>query len=388
MILKNLLAAMTRRRAGLALAALPLVATAIAAAPALGQDKVYRSEKAAFRLHIVAGGLENPWGLAFLPGGDMLVTERPGRLRLIKDGKLIKAPIAGVPGVVARGQGGLLDVVAHPRFAETRVIYLTYSGRGPDGVGTHVARAKFDGSRLADVEVIFSAEPRSSGGAHFGSRIVFDREGLMYVTSGERQEADNAQSLSTHTGKVLRLTDEGKVPPGNPFVNRPGAKPEIFTYGHRNPQGIARHPETGAIWAVEHGARGGDEINILKGGTNYGWPVITYGRSYAGFSIGEGTHKPGMAQPIKYWVPSIAPSGMAFYTGDKFPAWKGNLFVGALVLTHLNRLTLDGDNVVGEERLLKEWDQRIRDVRNGPDGYLYILTDEDPGVLARLEPAS
>ncbi|MDH3241664.1 MAG: PQQ-dependent sugar dehydrogenase [Alphaproteobacteria bacterium] len=381
---------LARRAACTTLTAAVLVTLGCAAAPvqdaAPAEDKVYRSQQAAFRLKAIASGLENPWALAFLPGGDMLVTERPGRLRLIRDGKLVKAPIAGVPPVVERGQGGLLDVVTHPKFAENRLIYLTYAGRRMDGIGTHVARARFTGDRLEDLKVIFAARPGGSGGVHFGSRIVFGADGLMYITTGERGEPENAQKLTTLIGKVIRLTDDGKVPPGNPFVNRAGTQPEIFTYGHRNAQGIARHPGTGAIWAVEHGARGGDEINILKRGANYGWPVITYGMSYAGFPIGEGTHKPGMEQPIKYWVPSIAPSGMAFYTGDKFPGWKGNLFVGALALQHLNRLTLDGEHVVGEERLLEDWHQRIRDVRNGPDGYLYILTDEDPGAVVRLEP--
>lgn len=370
--------------------ALALLAAAIfglAAQGAAAQDRTYRSERAAFRLNTIAGGLEHPWGLAFLPGGDILVTERPGRLRVIRNGKLDPRPVAGAPKVVDRGQGGLLDVITHPRFAENRLIYLSYAGRGRDGVGTHVARARFEGDRLAGLRVVFAALPRKSGGVHFGSRMVFGPDGMLYVTSGERGESDNAQKLGTHTGKVIRVTEDGKVPPDNPFVGRAGARPEIFSYGHRNPQGIARHPATGKIWEVEHGPLGGDEINILKSGVNYGWPVITYGRSYMGFSIGEGTHKPGMAQPIKYWVPSIAPSGMAFYTGDKFPGWRGNLFVGALALQHLNRLTLDGEKVVGEERLLKDWGQRIRDVRDGPDGYLYILTDEDPGVLVRLEPA-
>lgn len=372
-------------RAGFVLLAAALFC--LAAQGVVAQDRVYRSERAAFRLNTIAGGLEHPWGVAFLPGGDILVTERPGRLRVIRGGKLQPRPVSGVPKVVARGQGGLMDVIAHPRFADNRLIYLSYAAKGRDGVGTHVARARLEGDKLTGLRVIFAALPRNSGGVHFGSRMVFGRDGSLYITSGERGEPDDAQKLATHTGKVIRLTDTGAVPPDNPFVGRAGAKPEIFTYGHRNPQGIARHPATGRIWAVEHGPKGGDEINILAPGTNYGWPVITYGRSYIGFSIGEGTHKPGMAQPIKYWVPSIAPSGMAFYTGAKFPGWTGSLFVGALVLQHLNRLTLKGDKVVGEERLLRKWDMRIRDVRNGPDGYLYILTDEDPGALVRLEPA-
>ena len=364
-------------------AALFCLATQVVAA----QDKVYQSERATFRLNTIAGGLENPWGMAFLPGGDILVTERPGRLRVIRGGKLQRRWVGGVPKVVARGQGGLLGVVAHPGFAKNRLIYLSYAAKGRDGVGTHVARALFHDNKLTDLRVIFAARPQNSGSVHFGSRMVFGLDGMLYITSGERGEPDNAQKLNTHTGKVIRLTADGIVPPVNPFTRRAGVRPEIFTYGHRNPQGIARHPTTGKIWAVEHGPKGGDEINILTPGTNYGWPVITYGRSYIGLSIGEGTHKPGMAQPIKYWVPSIAPSGMAFYTGAKFPGWKGSLFVGALALQHLNRLTLDGDKVVGEERLLRKWGMRIRDVRDGPDGYLYILTDEDPGALVRLEPA-
>ena len=375
----------SKRRAGFVLLAGALFC--LAAQGVMAQDRVYRSERAAFRLNTIAGGLEHPWGMAFLPGGDILVTERPGRLRLIRGAKLQRRPVGGVPNVVARGQGGLMDVIAHPRFADNRLIYLSYAAKGRDGVGTHVARARLEGDKLTGLRVIFAALPRNSGGVHFGSRMVFGRDGLLYITSGERGESADAQKLTTHTGKVIRLTDTGAVPPDNPFVGRAGAKPEIFTFGHRNPQGIARHPATGRIWAVEHGPKGGDEINILAPGTNYGWPVITYGRSYIGFSIGEGTHKPGMAQPIKYWVPSIAPSGMAFYTGAKFPGWTGSLFVGALALQHLNRLTLKGDKVIGEERLLREWDKRIRDVRNGPDGYLYILTDEDPGALVRLEPA-
>ncbi len=373
------------RMTGFALLAAALLC--LAAQSAWAQDRVYRSERAAFRLNTIAGGLEHPWGVAFLPGGDILVTERPGRLRVIRGGKLQRRPVVGVPMVVDRGQGGLMDVIAHPRFAGNRLIYLSYAARGADGVGTHVARARFEGDKLTGVRVIFAALPRNSGSKHFGSRMVFGPDGLLYITSGERGESEDAQKLSTHTGKVIRITGAGAVPPDNPFVGRGGAKPEIFSFGHRNPQGIARHPVTGKIWAVEHGPKGGDEINILGPGVNYGWPVITYGRSYIGFSIGEGTHKPGMAQPIKYWVPSIAPSGMAFYTGDKFPGWRGSLFVGALVLKHLNRLTLNGDRVVGEERLLSDWGMRIRDVRSGPDGYLYILTDEDPGALVRLEPA-
>ena len=374
----------TKRMRGLAL--LGLACSSLAAPSAVAQDKLYLSQRAAFRLNTIAGGLVHPWAMAFLPGGDILVTERPGRLRVVRAGKLQRRPVAGLPKVAAQGQGGLMDVILHPRFAENRLIYLSYTARGAGGIGTHVARARLSGGKLTGLRVIFAALPRNSGGRHFGSRMVFGPDGLLYITSGDRGESADAQSLATHTGKVVRITDSGAVPRDNPFAGRAGARAEIFTTGHRNPQGIARHPATGRIWAVEHGPMGGDEINILAPGANYGWPAITYGRSYAGFSIGEGTHKPGMAQPIKYWVPSIAPSGLAFYTGARFPGWTGSLFVGALVLKHLNRLTLAGDRVVGEERLLSDWGRRIRDVRDGPDGYLYILTDENPGALVRLEP--
>ncbi len=343
-----------------------------------------------FRAVTLTEGLEYPWGLAFLPDGKMLVTERPGRLRLIgADGRLDPRPIAGVPAVAAVGQGGLLDVALHPEFARNGWVYLSYAAHGPGGYGTEVARARLEGHALRDLKVIFSMRPKTTTGHHFGSRLAFDRQGYLYITLGDRGEMDRAQRLDDHAGSVIRLHDDGRVPADNPFVAVPNALPEKFTLGNRNIQGAALHPVTGVLWAHEHGPQGGDEINIIRAGTNYGWPVITYGRNYgSGTPIGEGTHKAGMAQPLWQWTPSIAPSGMAFYTGDRFPAWRGNLFVGALRGQMLVRLELDGERIVREERLVESTVGRIRDVRNGPDGFLYLLTDDGRGRLIRLEPGS
>ncbi len=345
------------------------------------------SEKQDFRLVTVAEGLEHPWGLAFLPDGGLLVTERPGRLRVIRDGRLDPAPAAGLPDISDGGQGGLLDVALHPDFARNGLIYLSYSAESLFQRGTEVARARFTDGRLTDLEVVLEVGPKSRGGRHFGSRLAFAPDGLFYVTAGERGDPDRAQDLGDLAGSVLRIADDGTVPPDNPFVGRDGVRPEIFSYGHRNPQGLAVHPETGALWAVEHGPRGGDELNLLRPGANYGWPVITYGESYAGFPIGEGTAKPGLEQPLRYWVPSISPSGLAFYTGEAFPAWRGDLFLGALSGQALVRLELDGERVVREERLLEDLGARVRDVRSGPDGFIYLLTDHPDGKLLRLEPA-
>ncbi len=353
----------------------------------LASAETVSSERHDFRLVTVADGLEHPWSLAFLPGGGMLVTERAGRLRVIRQGKLDPSPVPGLPEVAAGGQGGLLDIALHPGFVENRLIYLTYAAESFFFKGTEVARARFTDGRLTDLETILEVRPKSSGGRHFGSRLAFGPDGTLYVTVGERGDPDRAQDPDDLAGSILRITENGAVPPDNPFIGRGGARPEIYTFGHRNPQGLAVHPDTGEVWAVEHGPRGGDELNILVPGANYGWPVITYGESYAGFAIGEGTSKPGMAQPVRYWVPSISPSGMAFYTGDAFPSWRGNLFLGALSGLALVRLELDGNEVVHEERLLRDLGLRIRDVRNGPDGTLYLLTDEPDGKLLRLEPA-
>jgi len=337
----------------------------------------------------IAEGLEHPWGLAFLPDGRMLVTERPGRLRFVgKDGALSE-PIAGVPAVHAKGQGGLLDVILDPEFTQNSVIYLSYAERGEgDENGTAVARARLDGNRLADISVIFRQQPKFASGHHFGSRLVFARDGNLFVTTGERNsQRDLAQDLGTHIGKVLRITKDGAPPADNPFIAKKGALPEIWSYGHRNIQGAALYPATGELWTHEHGPRGGDEINVTRPGRNYGWPVITYGREYSGPSIGEGTEKEGMEQPLHYWVPSIAPSGMVFHSGNAYPAWKGQLFVGALAATQLVRLELDPEgHVRSEERIAIG--KRVRDVREGPDGALYLLTDEDAGQVLRVVPAT
>ncbi len=372
----------TVRRCGVLLGAL---ATAGCGGGTAAAEGPVVSEQATFELVTVASGLDHPWGMAFLPDGALLITERGGQLRLLRDGQL--EPIEGVPEVAASGQGGLLDIALHPGFASNRWIYLSYAGPGADGAATTVARARLGEGALEDLEVIFRAVPEIRSSKHFGSRLVFDRDGFLYVTAGERGQGARAQDLAQHPGSVLRLGDDGSVPEGNPFVGRADAQPEIFAYGHRNPQGMAVHPETGAIWTQEHGPRGGDEVNIERAGANYGWPVITYGIDYSGAPVGEGTHKEGMEQPVHYWVPSIAPSGMAFYEGDAFPEWQGDLFVGALKDQLLARLELDGERVVAEERLLEGEIGRIRDVETGPDGFLYLLTDESDGALYRLEPA-
>lgn len=354
---------------------------------AVATGDVVDTEEYRVKVVTVTSGLEHPWGLAFLPDGRMLVTERPGRLRLIDNGQLDPLSVSGLPDVKPSGQGGLLDVAIHPKFAENQLVYLTYAARGQGGVGTEVVRGSLIGHRLEDIDVIFRALPKSSGGRHFGSRLLFDPQGLLYVTLGDRGDRPRAQDLSDHAGSIVRLRDDGSVPNGNPFIDQANTRPEIYTYGNRNVQGIALQPGTDTVWAHEHGPQGGDEVNIIRSGTNYGWPVITYGRNYGiGTRIGEGTTKPGMAQPVHYWVPSIAPSGMAFYDGDKFPQWRGNLFVGALKDRLLVRLQIQGQRVVKEERILENVLGRIRDVRNGPDGYIYLLTDETDGVVARVEP--
>jgi glucose/arabinose dehydrogenase len=356
--------------------------------PALAAAQTYRSDEHSFRVVKLVEGLQQPWSLAFLPDGRMLVTEKAGRLRVIADGKLDPRPIEGLPAeVTVHGQGGLHDVVPHPQFAKNSLVYLAYAGRGADGAGTELARGRLVGYRLEEVQVLFRQSPKGTRGQHFGGRIVFDRQGYVYLTLGDRGEMPRAQRPDDHAGSVIRLHDDGRVPQDNPFVGRAGWKPEKFTLGNRNMQGAALHPQSGMLWTHEHGPQGGDEINVIRAGVNYGWPVITYGVQYGiGTKIGEGTRKEGMAQPLHYWVPSIAPSGMAFYTGDKFPKWKGDLFVGALRDQMLVRLKLDGEKVVSEERLLKGVLGRIRDVRAGPDGLIYVLTDDPHGVLARIEP--
>ncbi|NCF29345.1 MAG: PQQ-dependent sugar dehydrogenase [Gammaproteobacteria bacterium] len=350
------------------------------------ESAVFDSELERFRVNTLVRGLDHPWGLAFLPGGDMLITERPGRLLRIDGKSLQRRSVRGLPAIAAVGQGGLLDVTLHPGFDSNQLIYFSFTG-DDDGVGTEVARGRLAGDALENVEIIFRALPKSGGGRHFGSRLLFDTNGHLLITLGERGDRPRAQDISDHAGSVIRINDDGSVPADNPFATTPEARPEIYTYGNRNVQGIALDPVSGLVWAHEHGPQGGDEVNVLVAGRNYGWPVITYGRNYVtGTKIGEGTHKQGMEQPRHYWTPSIAPSGMTLYTGDKFPAWRGNLFVGALKYRLLVRLEERDQNIVHEERMLEDVLGRIRDVRTGPDGYIYLLTDQDDGVLARLEP--
>jgi glucose/arabinose dehydrogenase len=351
-----------------------------------GDQREFDTSAGRVRLTTIAGGLEHPWAVAFLPGGGMLVTERPGRLRPIGADGRVGPPIAGVPRVFASGQGGLLDVALDPEFAANRLVYLSYAEPGDAGAGTAVARGRLGEGRLEEVGVIFRQQPKVEGGSHFGSRLVFAPGGMLFVTLGERTQRDRAQSLADHLGTVVRIAPDGSVPKDNPFVGRADALPEIWSYGHRNVQGAALHPETGRLWTVEHGPRGGDEVNVPAAGRNHGWPVIGYGRHYSMAKIGEGTAKAGMEQPVHYWDPSIATSGMAFYTGDAMPGWRGSLFVGGLTARQVSRLELSGERVVREERLFADFGRRIRDVRQGPDGKLYLLTDEGNGELIRVDP--
>jgi aldose sugar dehydrogenase len=366
-----------------------MLALSAAASTAAAQN--FPSSAGDLTVETVARGLNHPWGLAFLPDGRMLVTERPGRLRIMtRDGKVSPA-VTGVPQVRASGQGGLHDVVLDRDFASNNTIYFCYAEPAAGGGRTAMARARFtDGEapQLANVKVIFRQEGPLSSGNHYGCRIVQGRDGNLWLTMGDHfTYRDEAQNLGNHLGKIVRLTPDGAVPSDNPFVGRRDAKPEIWSYGHRNSQGAALHPQSGKLWMHEHGPRGGDEINIPLAGKNYGWPVIGYGIDYSGAKIHEAAAKPGMEQPIKYWVPSIAPSGMAFYTADLFPNWKGNLFVGALAGQLLVRLELDGEKVTKEERLLQNLRQRIRDVRQGPDGAIWLLTDSSDGRVLRVTPA-
>ena len=366
--------------------------------PVLGQAPVLRSASHDYRVVTVAEGLINPWSIGVLPGGDILITERPGRLRLVRNGVLRMEPIEGVPDVLAEGQGGLLDVVPHPDFETNQWLYLSYSkpiGDGTEGT-TAVARGRFENDRLMNVEDIFVAKSQGRPG-HYGSRLAFDTDGHLFVTVGDRQvastgdlEAHPAQDISNHDGTVNRLNEDGSVPADNPFVGQGGTLPEIWSYGHRNPQGLAIHPETGDVWAIEHGPQGGDELNRILPGLNYGWPVIGYGVNYgSGLAIHEGTMRDGIESPTHFWVPSIATSGLMVYTGDLFPAWKGSIFIGGLAGEQIARLTMDGQRVVREETLFQGMG-RVRDVRQSADGYVYVAIDGRGGSttsVVRLEPA-
>jgi len=369
---------------------LPAIASVLAF-PALAVDEVFETEGPSIQVQTVADGLSHPWALAFLPDGSMLVTEREGNLRHVSDG--VSDPIAGVPEVDSRGQGGLLDVAIDPQFEENRLVYLSFAEAGDGGNGTAVARGTLseDHSTLENVEVIFRQQPKVESELHFGSRLVFDRDGFLFITLGERsheQFRGQAQELNSHLGKIIRVNPDGSVPDDNPFVDQEGALPEIWSYGHRNVQAAALNPDTGILWEIEHGPRGGDELNIVERGANYGWPVVTLGINYDGTTIGEGVeHQEGMVDAIRTWTPVIAPSGMIFYQGEAFPDWQGNVFVGGLASTALVRLTVDGDSISGEERLLESLGLRIRDVAEGPDGAIYVATDESDGEILRLSPA-
>ncbi|MGN6458666.1 MAG: PQQ-dependent sugar dehydrogenase [Achromobacter mucicolens] len=363
---------------------------AFAAAPAVAQAS-QEPPSAPARVTPVVGGLDHPWSMAFLPDGGILITERPGNLRLLRTPGGLSKPLSGVPQVAARGQGGLLDVALSPDFATDRYVYLAYAESDGDKSGTAVGRGRLadDASGLEGFKVLFRQEPKLSSGQHFGSRLVFDGKGYLYIALGENNQRPTAQDLDKLQGKVVRLKTDGSVPADNPFVGKPGARPEIWSYGHRNPQGMALNPWTGELWENEHGPRGGDEINVVKPGKNYGWPLATYGINYSGFAIPEakGETLPGMEPPIHWWPKSPAISGMAFYDADRFPVWRNSLFIGALGNQNLIRLTVDGNRVVEKERLLVDRKRRIRDVRQGPDGYVYVLTDASPGELLRVAPA-
>lgn len=369
----------------LLLAALSLSSSAFAA-PA----KTFQTEKLSVTLETIVEGLDHPWALAFLPDRKMLVTERSGQLRIIGPDGTLSKPLTGVPPVFAAGQGGLLDVVLDPKFTSNRTIYISFAedrGDGHNGTSVASARLREDLSGIEDVKIIFRQQPGYTGRNHFGSRLVFDREGMLFVTLGERFDLrQEAQNPANHLGKIVRIKPEGGAAPGNPYLGQPGKQPEIWSIGHRNVQGAALNPATGELWTAEHGARGGDEINIPRSGRNYGWPVISYGVDYSGAKIGEGVAKAGMEQPIYYWDPSIAPSGMIFYTGDRFPQWRGNIFVGALAGSLVSRLEINNNQVTHEERILQGTGYRFRDVRQGPDGNIYLLTDEREGKLLRLRP--
>ncbi len=359
------------------------------AGPQTAGAQTFESEDYALEVERLPGELDHPWGMTFLPDGALLVTERPGRLRLLDPaGSGLSGPIAGTPSVYASGQGGLLDVALDPAYEENGLIYLAYAEAGDGGAGTAVARARFDRDALSlsGLEVIFRMEPKTSGGRHFGSRLVFAPDGTLFITLGERGERPLAQDTTVNRGQVVRINPDGSIPADNPFVGREGYRPEIWSYGHRNPQGATLHPETGELWTIEHGAAGGDEVNVPQAGKNYGWPVISYGRHYSGGQIGEGTEKEGMEQPLYYWDPSIAPGDAAFYDGELFPAWRGDLFVAALKYRLLVRLEIENGEVVSEERLLDDLGLRLRDVEMGPDGALYLLPDDDGASVLRVTP--
>ncbi|MBR1191704.1 PQQ-dependent sugar dehydrogenase [Bradyrhizobium sp. AUGA SZCCT0240] len=372
-------------------AAILLTATLVIATGTRGEETEFPSSAGGLEVRTFARGLANPWSLAFLPDGRMLVTERPGRIRIVSAEGQLSPPLKGVPDVWASSQGGLLDVAIDKSYAQNKTIYFCFAERTSGGGRTAIARAKLNdsGGRLDETKIIFRQEGPLSSGIHYGCRIVQADDGNLFVTLGDHgSHREQAQELGNHLGKVIRIAPDGSAAAGNPFIGRAGAKPEIWSYGHRNGQGLAINPASGDVWEVEHGPRGGDELNIIRAARNYGWPVIGFGLEYSGGKIHESTAKDGMEQPVKYWVPSISPSGMLFYTGKLFPKWSGSLFVGALSGSMLVRLSLNGNGVAGEERLLQNLHERIRDVRQGPDGALWLLTDSSNGRILRVTPSA
>jgi glucose/arabinose dehydrogenase len=369
------------------LPAIGLILAALAAPrPGAAAERVVSTETGPVRVETIVEGLEHPWGLTFLPDGRMLVTERTGGLRVV-DGGALSAPLTGLPEVMASGQGGLLDVALDPAFAENRLVYVCFAEPGGDGASTAVARGRLSqvADAVTDVEVIFRQAPKVSGAAHFGCRLAFAPDGKLFVTSGERFKFDPAQDLKSGLGKIFRINPDGSVPADNPFVGRSDAQAEIWSYGHRNVQGAAIHPLTGALWSNEFGPRGGDELNVPEAGRNYGWPLVSWGRQYSGVDIPDPPSRPDLAGSVHYWNPSISPSGMTFYTGELFPAWRGNILIGGLTAAGIVRLSLDGQRVTHEERI--DLEDRIRNVRQGPDGAVYALTDQPDGRILRLTPA-
>jgi aldose sugar dehydrogenase len=348
------------------------------------ENGYFTTEEVDFRVDTLATGLQNPWGMAFLPDGRILIVERPGRLRIFENGRLLDQPVQGIPPVWSHGQGGLLEVTLHPDYEENGWIYLGYARLGQNGGNTAVSRGRLDGNQWIDEELLFHGQPHTGAGHHFGTRIVFDDNNYLFTTIGDRGVMDNSQDLTNHNGTVLRLHDDGRVPEDKPFVNEPGAMPEIWSYGHRNIQGMAFHPITRELWTHEHGPQGGDEINLIMPGENYGWPRVTHGINYDGTQITPDTTLPGMVDPVLHWTPSIAPCGLAFVTSQEFSAWENNMLVGALANQHIHRVVFEGNNVVHTERMLQGF-ARFRDIRQGPDGYIYVLT-EGPGLFVRLIP--
>jgi aldose sugar dehydrogenase len=348
---------------------------------------IEHSTKADFEIIEITGGLDTPWGLAFLPGGDALITQRPGGLVRVNLQSGKKTPIPGAPIPLVIGQGGLLDIVLSPDFDQDHRVYFSYAAGKRSSNHTEIARGRFENNTITDLQVIFRANTtKKRGGQHFGSRLVFGRNGMLYASIGDGfSYMDEAQNLASHFGSIIRIHPDGQVPADNPFVGRKGAAPEIYSYGHRNPQGMALNPDTGELWQHEHGPMGGDEINIIRAGENYGWPKATFGIDYSGAIISDYTKRPGMTAPLLHWTPSIAPSGMAFYTGDQFPLWQGDIFVGALAGQHLRRVKFKGTKPIAQEKLLESLEARIRDVRNGPNGALYVLTNGSEGQLIKLQ---